>query len=404
MDFPTQPDLVLIWKSELLAKNGKLTLDIAERDGTDVNILANATGAMADEVVGKLVDVESGLYLDSAVGQKLDRLVFDRFGLSRKQAAPALGTVAFTATRKTLQTAFSIPDGTLLSTSDGIQFITVGIALFPASSTGPVYVVVRSVLAGLDQTADENTITSIVSPIAGAPSDLVVTNPLATSGASDAESDPDLRNRARSFWVNARRGTLGAVEQGALAVQGVQRASAIEVYDTSGRPARLVQLVVASQFTDVLVKLGVDPPAYATQSQQLAAQVFAGLDEWRPAGTFVQVIVAQVVLLPVTLNLKFAATANPDLAASIARALVAAYSNTLSPGQIWSVREILALLRNVPGLYYTGQEILSPEGDVIPKPLQVIRTPMRLATAVAIQGELPIPLLATANPDAFVQR
>ena len=403
MDFPTQNDLVRIFKDELLAQNGRLTSDVADRDGTDVNILANGTGAMADEVVGQLVDVESGLFLDSATGKKLDRFVFDRFGLTRKPAAPALGSVQFSTTAAN-PSPFTIASGTVLSTSDGVQFATTAAALFPASTTGPIIVPVRSVLAGLDQQAASGTITSIVSTISGQPADLVVTNSLATSGAADAESDTDLRNRARRFWVTARRGTLSAVEQGALTVPGVQSAKAIEVYDTSGRPARLVQLVVADQFTDALVKLNVNPPAYETQSQQLAVQVFQSLDDFRPAGTFVQVIVAQVVLLPVTLELKFNAGADVDLTALIARAVVSAYAATLQPGATFSRDAVLALLRQIPGLYFTGEEVASPDGDVIPRALQVIRVPMRMATACALQGDNPVVLAGTTNPDAFIIR
>src|SRR5262249_11491036 len=143
MDFPTQNDLVRTYKDEVLAQNGKLTSDAVDRDGTDLNILANATGAMADEVVGQLVDVEAGLFLDSAKGKKLDRYVFDRYGIPRKAAAPALGSVEFTTTAVN-PTPFTIPAGTLLSTSDGVQYATTGAALFASGTTGPLVVAVRS--------------------------------------------------------------------------------------------------------------------------------------------------------------------------------------------------------------------------------------------------------------------
>lgn len=401
-DFPSISDLSRIFEDEVLAGNGKLTVDAARRDGADLNIIAFACVAMADEVVGQMIDVESGLYLDSAVGQKLDRWVFDRYGLVRKAAAPALGSVNFSTTVANAA-PFTIPSGTVVGTASGIQFSTISATVFLAGITGPLVVPVRSLLAGLDQTAAIGEINSIGSGIPGQPADLAVTNSLATSGAADAETDTSLRNRARQFFVTARRGTLKAIEQGATAVPGVESAKAIEVYDTSGRPARLVQLIIADQYTDALALLDVNPPAYQAKSQQLAAAVFSSLDDVRAGGIYVQVIVGQVVLLPVTLNLKFVAGANIDLTATIARAVVSTYVSTLPAGTAFSVATALSFLKNVPGLFYTGQEIQSPEGDVIPKAVQVLRTSFNLVTAQAVQGSDPVVLTATANPDAFIR-
>lgn len=403
MDFPTQSDYFRIFRDEILAGNGKITRDAVERDGTDINIIGAATAALADEVTGQLADVESGLFLDSARGQKLDRLVFDRYGLVRKPASAALGSVQF-STVASNPTPFTIPINTICQTADGVQYITTAAAIFPAGTTGPVVVGVRSALAGLDQTAKALTITSIVTAITGQPTDLTVTNTLATSGADDEEKDTNLRERARRFFVTVRRGTLAAIEAAATAVPGVRRAAAFEVYDTLGRPARFVQLVIADPFTDALVKLDANPPTYQLQSQQLSLTVFNSLSDVRSAGMFVQVFVAQTVLLPVSLNLKFTAGSNIDLVATIARATVGAYINSLKPGQAFAVVEAQAFLRNVPGLFYTGTEVVDPVGDVVPKALQVIRTSFNLITAQAVQGDTPVALTATANPDAFIVR
>jgi hypothetical protein len=48
---------------------------------------------------------------------------------------------------------------------------------------------------------------------------------------------------------------------------------------------------------------------------------------------------------------------------------------------------------------YTGQEIISPVGDVIAKPLQVIRASLSLVSALSSQTDQP---LATGiNPDSY---
>lgn len=402
-DFPNQKDLARIARDEILSKNGRLTLRAVERDGADANLLLAGASAMGDEVIGQVVDVAASQYLDSAEREKLDRYVFDRYGMVRKEASPSLGSVEFYTTAPAAAT-FSIPIGTTLQTGDGIQFLTVQAASFPLGSTGPIIVPVRSTRAGADQQAGAEEITSIVSQVPSSPSDLRVLNTLATAGADNQEDDPSLRDRARRFWSSARRGTLGAIEAGALAVQGVRRSKAFEVLDVSGRPARLVQLVVSDAFTDALVDQGVNPPAYQVQSQQLAMAVFTGLADVRAGGIFVHVIVAQIVLQAVQLNLRFIAGVDVDLVALVARSVIVAETNSLPPGETWSREAMTEALRAIPGLDVQGDEISSPAGDLIPAPLQAIRTSLNLVQVAPVQTDQPVALTATSNPDSFIIR
>lgn len=398
-DFPTYNDLFRAARDEVLIRQGKLTREIVEREGTDANILTALASAAGEQVVNQLADVASGLYLDSAKEEALDRLVFDRYGIVRKSASPALGSVDFTTSVVTVA-AFTIPAGTLLSTADGIQFVTSDAALFPLGSAGPVVVAVRSVLAGKSQQAAINKITSIIGTIPNAPGNLSVNNSKATSGADDDESDDSLRSRARAFFVTARRGTIAAIEAAALGISGVRTAKAIEVLDGLGRPARFVLLVVADAFTDQLAKLDTIPPSYDLQSKQLAVSVFSGLSDIRPAGIFIQVEVASVILQPVTLALTFQAGVGADRVALEARATVVNAINALKPGATMVRTALVEALRIVPGLVITGGEIASPAGDVTAKPLQVLRSTLALVTAASSQTGTPLAL--SSNPDAFI--
>lgn len=399
MDFPTRQDLFRTARDEVLRLNGQLTSEAVDRAGSDANIILNAAVAAAEEVVGSLIDLCSGQFLDSASDEALDRLVFDRYGLVRKQAGSALGTVEFTTTVNN-PTSFTIPEGTSLSTADGIQFVTTLDTSFTAGITGPVYVPVRSVLAGADQQAAIGTITSILATPGGAPGDLVVNNTVATAGADDEEEDSSLRDRARRFFSSAQRGTIGSIESAALSTPGVNRASAIEVLDSSGRPGRFVQLIVSDRFTDALSTLATGSATYDAQSQQLAQQVFLNLGEFRPAGTFVQVIVAQVVLQSVQLQLTFTAGVNADTIALQARVVVVNFINELQPGEVFDPADAIEELRNVSGLIITEDEIQSPGGAVVPNPTQVIRATLDIVTAGAVQSSQPVAL--TTNPDAFI--
>jgi len=395
-DFPTFQDLFRIARDEALARNGNLTREVIERQGTDANIFIAAAAAVGDEVMAQLTAVEASLYLDSAKGKKLDRLIFDRFNLPRKSATPAVGSVQFTTTNPA-PNAFVIPAGTKLGTVDGKSLITTASANFPFGSTGPVTVAVQTTSAGAKQQCAPNTITSILGQIPGAPPDLAVNNPLATSGAADDEDDDSYRARARLFFESARRGTAQAVRFAALSTPGVLTADTFEYLDSAGRPVKAAQLIISDAFTESLVAENPTPPAYATQSQVLADAVWLGLSDTRPIGIFIDVRVASVVLQGITLGLSFAAGVNVDQVALQARAAVVSYVNELSPGQTLQISGILNSLRRVPGLIVTGGEVLSPTGDVVPQPLQVLRTSLGLVVATSVQPDRA--LQGSANPD-----
>jgi hypothetical protein len=188
----------------------------------------------------------------------------------------------------------------------------------------------------------------------------------------------------------------GADSKGVLAVPGVRTAEAFETVDTLGRPARSVELVISDAFTEALVDS--NPTSYQTQSQTLAQVVLAALDDVRAAGIYVQVTVGIVRLQGITLGLRFDAGADVDLAALNARGAVVAYVNGLPPGAPLLVANIIDQLRPIPGLVVTGAEVLSPAGDVIASPLEVIRTALALVVASSLQPDRA--LQGSTNPDA----
>lgn len=399
-DLPRFTDYFAIARGELLSRQALITRDVVDRDGTDANVLVAAMAAMAEEVTAQLAFVAAGLFLDSAKDQQLDRLLFDRFGLARKSASGSQGSVIFSLPAPAAG-GFVIPDSTTLQALDGNQFLTVGNQLFLSGTTSLV-VPVRSSLAGSGQAEKPAQITAIIGQITNAPAGLSVNNTLATFGASDDETNEDYRQRGRNFFISARRGTKAAIEAGALSVPGVVRASATEVLDALGRPARLVLLAIADQYTDQFASFTVVPPAYQVQSQQFAAAVFAGLDDYRAAGIYVQVIVAQTILQAITLALTFAAGADVDYTATLAKAAVVNYVNSLAPGFPFVPGDLQKIIAGVPGLIISGNEIQSPPGVVQPKPLQVLRSSLGLVLAAAAQG-LSQPVLVGTSPDLYTR-
>jgi uncharacterized phage protein gp47/JayE len=375
MDRPTYSDLFQVARNQLLIANPRLTA--VDREGSDANALVASIAAVGDEVSQQVAYVAAASFLDTAQGTALDRLVFDRYGLVRKRAAAALGTVQFTSATGAAST-FGIPENTLLTTSDGVQFQTTEPVTFPIGSHGPISAPVRSVLAGATQQVRGGTIVAVVSPIGGAPADLAVTNALATSGAADPESDNELRERARRFFTTVQRGTLAAIEQAARSVPGVRYATAFENVDQFGAQSGYVSLVVTDQYTDTLATLSVVPPAYEAQSQVLAQQVALAVDQARAAGIYVATLVAQVILQPVTLRLRVKAGYDSAAVALQARAVCVQVVNALPPGAELTVTSLENALANVQGLYFVGDEVIVPAATISPTPLQVLRTNLQL--------------------------
>ena len=388
MDRPTYQDLFRIGRRTITTSPSAITTAIVDREGSDANVLVATAASLGDEVSAQVARLAAASFLDTASGQDLDRLVFDRYGLARKPASAALGVARFSLSGGGSPVSpIVIPAGTILQTTDGKQFETLFSDTFITTATF-VDVNVRSLLAGSTQQAGANTLTQIVSTIAGAPTTLQVTNPLATAGGNDQESDTEYRARARIFYTTLRRGTKAALEQAALAVPGVRTARAFEILNDAGGPGGIVEIVISDGYTDALVGLG-PIPTYDTQSQALAAAVVEQLDDVRACGVFVRVKVAQVVLQPVILQLSFIAGANVDTVAGLARAAIVNYINQLEPDEDFSPNAATQVLQNISGLAYNGSEIASPTGTVVVGTYQVLRTNLALVTAGAI---------ATLNP------
>jgi hypothetical protein len=398
-DFPSFQDLFRVARDEALTRaNSRVSRDAIEREGMDANILVATGCAAGDQVVGQLASLAAALFLDSAKKDKLDRLVFDRYSLVRKSASASLGTVQFRSAGGA-PTTFTIPIGVRVQSSDGVQFVTIESVIFPVGSHGPIACGARSVLAGSAQNVKAGMITSVVSAIPSQPGDLTVSNPYATAGGDDSEADDSLKDRARKYFSTVRRGTLGALEEAALGVGGVRTARAFEVIDALGRPARMVQLVVADAFAEQFVNYNTVPARYEVQSQLLATLVFNALSDVRPAGVFVQVFVANVVLQSFQLGLTFLGGADVNTAALSARATIVDYVNGLAPGKPIIIQDALGRLNNVTGLAPSGNSIVSPAGNVQPKALQALRTSLGLVTAISAQTDQP--LVTGSNPDAF---
>jgi uncharacterized phage protein gp47/JayE len=374
VDLPSFSTLFRIGKTEALVRNPRLSPEDIERDGSDLNILVAAPAAMADECIAQIASVRKDLYVGTAEGDALDRLITDRYpDLIRKQAAPSYGYVTFSFS-PAVSGPFTITDGAVLSTADGVQFITVGNTAITAGMTNKV-VPIRSMLAGYSQKASAGKINNLITTLVGAPSSgMTVTNAAATFGGEDRETDGDYAIRYTRRYLAARRATIGAIEQAILEIPGIVKCTVFENLDILGRPIGYVQAVIADSYTEQFVTSSVTPAAYASQLANLQVQIESLLREWRAAGVGVAIRFGQVVLQSCKIVVNYVAGADQAAVNNVVLSKVNQHINNLKPGEPLRLQSLKDIVRTTSGVVYTGNEVVTPIGDVIPLPGQVLRT------------------------------
>jgi len=372
-DLPTRLDYFNIGADEVAARgavrppNQRISPTEVFTEGSDINIVVASASAMADETTRQVALRTQALFLDGASGEDLDRLVGDRFSptIVRKGATPAVAVLTFTRTSGPLL-ALALPVGTQVKTDGGVLFALTVAVVIPAGSTGPITGIAQALLAGIDGNVDALTLTAFVTP----PADpaLQVTNLEPATGGDAVEIDARLRARARDFFRTARRGTLAAIEFGALTVPGVRQATAVEEVDSMGIPTGRVSLYIAD--------------ANGQANAALTAAVVGALLEYRAAGVYVDVQGATPLFVPITYNLRFSAGVDTTAAFGLVQSGTVAAVNALRPNATLEVSLLFAVARSVPGVIVLDDAVVAPVGDLVPAPGQVIRTRTALVTAL----------------------
>lgn len=361
---PTRLDYYNIGRRYVVARAKNidpLTIDI---EGSNANILVAVPSFMAQAVTRHCAEAMRAHTLD-ADGDDLDREVLDRFPeLPRKGASAAVAPLDLSRPTA-VAGAGSIAVGTRLTSLTGIDYVTTTSASFGASQTTGVSCDARAVQAGFEYQVGANQIRRFAQPGQLFDPTIQVNNPEPAAGGTPREEDPDYANRARAYSLI--RGTLAAIEAGALTVPGVASASAAEVL-TNGVPARLLTLVVAD--------------AAGVCNRVLAAQVQAKLRDFRGGGVGVVIFSSTPQLEPVTLSLTFAADVDTATLASNIRSAVVEFVNGLGANQVLRRGDLFAVLTRyrTQGLIVTDGSIPVPAGDVVPGPGRTIRTRLELVT------------------------
>lgn len=279
---PSFEDLVTQYTAEAQARADLLFLD------GDVSLAsAHGSGAMADACIKFTAQAFKATFIDGAKGDDLTTLVNDHLGLQRQQATAA--EVAIRLTRTSGGAAGVIAAGTTVATQtldDGsvVRFTTDAPVIVGIGLNGPFDVAATAVDAGRAGNVDAGEIAAIVDALFD--STFSVTNVAAAGGGNEVESDDELRRRARTFYTTLRRGTLAALEFGALQVPSVR--SAIATESETG----LVTVLVTDQD--------------GNSTLMMIADVITELENWRAAGVVVGVAGGTKLELDITAILTLA--------------------------------------------------------------------------------------------------
>lgn len=312
---PSFDDLVAQGLAEAQSRRPDLTF----RDGDVTEAMLHGGAAMADAVIGYAVTLFRDTFFHGAKGDALTELVSDHTGGAVQRQAATAATVSVLFERTTGGAAGTIPAGTQIATefdAEGKQIVfTTNTAITVLiGENGPFSVVATAEETGSGGNVAAGTVTQIIGTLFDT---FDVGNSAASAGGNAEESDDELLKRAFNFYTTLRRGTLAALEFGALTVADVRVARAIEDPTTFA-----VTLVVSD--------------SDGGSSLEMVANVQAVIEEWRCAGVEVHVLGGQSVSVDVTVSLPSAALpAGFDLSAieQLIVDAVTARINKLKAGQ-----------------------------------------------------------------------
>ncbi len=342
-------------RDALLGRNTTLT---NFNVGSRIRSLLEAVALAIEEVWFFADRTYHSLFVVTATGEDLD-LRARELGITRKPAQKATGFVRFTGQQGTM-----IPQGTVVSTdpnaSEVVEFVTTQDATIGASGTVDVPIEAR--VAGLQGNVEDNKITYLPSPITGVDA---VTNPTATSGGLDEETDEDLRKRCvLKWWSTSYGATENAIRSWALEVPGVADARVIPAWQGPGT----VKVLVWSRDAD-----GNLVPA----SNDTVAQVQALMDARRPITTRITVEQPTGQVVDVKVAIEVATGYDFNTVADAVEQAIRNLLSTLNPDGTLRVAKILAVTMGVSGVENASVQAPSRDlpitGSVIPGKIIVVK-------------------------------
>jgi hypothetical protein len=351
MAAPSFDDLYDIGKAEMLLKRADLLLN--EGDITDF-VLA-AAGAMGDKNIQHAAEELRKTFLDTSFGDDLTTLVDDSWGIQRQAASKATVTLAFTRTAGGLP-AGTIPAGTTVATvedesGERQEFVSDALISWALSESGTKTIGGTAVIAGVAGNVDADEISVIVDSLFD--DNITVNNNALAAGGNEEETDPALRERARAFPSTLRRGTLAALEYGALQVTSVGVATATE--SATG----LVSVYVTDEA--------------GNSTAEMVSDVATELENWRAAGTVVSVYGGSVYTQNIDIMLTVKAGTDVAAITTDIEAAIEARMSKMEIGEVLYRSMIRTVTMNVRIDKIVEVTVNTPAADISPLAGQLMR-------------------------------
>lgn len=348
---PSFSDLTAQYEAEALA--ARPTLQFLEGDVTTAQ--QHGAGAMADACIRFVVQAFRETFIDGAKGDALRALVNDHLNVQASPATSAKALITFTRTGGgpggTLSAGFVVGSA-FDSAGNTVLFTLDANVTFALGDNGPHQEFVTAQVAGRDGNVGAGQITRVVDT----PFDprITVTNAATAGGGNDEETDDELRVRARNFWQTLRRGTLAALEFGALKVPAVRIARATEDPITG-----IVTLVV----TD----------SDGNSTAQMVSDTITEIENWRAAGSTVTTVGGAALIVNVTGQLVAKDGVDTSVLGPVAAAAVIGRMKKLRQGETMFIDSIKAAAIAVDPDALEALQLSTPLADVVPAAGQVVR-------------------------------
>jgi uncharacterized phage protein gp47/JayE len=309
---------------------GSVTRTLAEAFAIEFALLQQAIHASYESA-----------FIDTATGGALDQVVAI-LGITRRSAQFATGEVVFTRASGS-RGDIDIKAGTLLRTAtEPARSFETTVAKTLRDGQTATTVPIRATAIGPTAVAQPGEISVLVRPIAGIAS---VTNPEGTAQGRAAETDDELRARAKQAIEQGGRATPAAIRSALLGVPGVRSVDLRE--DLRQEPGR-VQLTVDCEEAavgPVLAALEANRAAGVRFDHNLGAPEIIG----GPAAVAVAVIPAEVRLW-VSLSDPNASQEQAARILNAVRAAVANYLNGLTVAAPLATNQLVSLAMKVAGV------------------------------------------------------
>ncbi len=350
---PSFDDLLSQYQAQALA--ARPTALFLEGDITTVH--QHGTGAMADAAIRFSVQSFKETFIDGAAGDALTKLVNDHTNIQRQPATASQAVVSLSRTGSdpsgTLDAGFVVGSA-FDSTGKTVLFTLNASVAFNLGDNGPHLAIVTSQVSGRASNVPAATITRVVGTLPAGWTNLAVTNADPAAGGNDQESDDQLRVRARTFWQTLRRGTLSALEFGALEVPSVRVARATE------DPTTGIVTLVVTDFD-------------GNSTAQMVADTITELQNWRSGGSVVNVVGGTQLLVDVSGTLIGDVGVDTSVLAPLAITAISARMDKQRQGEILYLDSIKAAGLSVDPDSLDALVLDAPLADITPSPAQIIR-------------------------------